>query len=61
MADDKAQKGRSDRNKVAGSEEYEVEHLMRKTGITHSQALALIHRVGNDRAKLEREAQKLKE
>ena len=59
MVDDKTNKGKRDRDRVAAGEEYEVRYLMKKTGITESQALALIHRFGNDRQTLEREARKL--
>ncbi|MDW6023159.1 DUF3606 domain-containing protein [Mesorhizobium sp. BAC0120] len=59
MVDDKTKKGKRDRDRVAAGEEYEVRYLMKKTGITESQALALIHRFGNDRQTLEREARKL--
>ena len=57
MIDDKTRKDRRDR--VGAGEDYEVRYLMKKTGISESQALVLIHRFGNDRETLEREARKL--
>ena len=60
MVDDKTKKDKRDRDRVAAGEDYEVRYLMEKTGISESQALALIHRFGNDRETLEREANKLR-
>jgi Protein of unknown function (DUF3606) len=59
MVDDRTKKDRRDRDRVAAGEDYEVTYLMKKTGISESQALTLIHRFGNDRETLEREAKKL--
>jgi hypothetical protein len=59
LADDKTKKGVGDGDKVAGGQEYEIQHLMRTAGISRAQAMALIKRFGNDRETLEREARKL--
>jgi len=60
MADNKTRRGKSDRQKVAKGEGYEVAYFARKHGITRDQALRLIDRVGNDRDKLNKAAAKLK-
>jgi hypothetical protein len=60
MSDDKTKRGAVDRARVAGGEDYEVEHFARKHGITPAQVRELIARVGNDRAKLEAAAKGLK-
>ncbi len=59
MTDDKTKTDNRDRRKVAGGEDYEVDYLMKKTGISRAEAIGLIHKFGNDRATLEREARKL--
>ena len=48
-----------DRSRVAGSQDYEVQHLAAKTGISTSQERDLIKKHGNDRDTLEREAKNL--
>jgi hypothetical protein len=54
MADDKTKKGKSDRNKVSGSEKYEVQYLKDKMGVTGQAVAGAIRATGsNDRAKLE--------
>jgi hypothetical protein len=60
MADNKKARGKADRSKVSKSEGYEVAYFARKHGITAAQTRALIDKVGNDRAKLTKAAQKLK-
>ncbi|WP_454887788.1 DUF3606 domain-containing protein [Sphingomonas oryzagri] len=60
MADDKSKRGEADRRQVAGGEGYEVNYFARKHGISRDQAEDLIRRVGNDRAKLDAAAEKLK-
>ena len=60
MPDDKSHVGEPDRSRVAGEEEYEVNYLASKHGLTAEQARELIARVGNDREKLDQAAQKLK-
>lgn len=59
MADDKSQRGGADRRTVAGAEDYEVDYFAEKHGLTREQAKDLIKRVGNDREKLDAEAEKL--
>ncbi|NUQ18316.1 MAG: DUF3606 domain-containing protein [Sphingomonas sp.] len=60
MADDLQNVGGRDRDRVSGSEGYEVEYFARKHGISTEQARELIRRVGNDRAALDRAAEELK-
>lgn len=60
MADNKAKTAAPDRRRVAGGEGYEVGYFARKHDITRQQAEALIKRIGNDRAKLNDAAKKLK-
>jgi len=52
MADDKSKTGKQDRNRVAGGQDYEVQHLAQETGVTQQQARDLIRAYGNDREKL---------
>ena len=61
MADDKRKKDERDRSRVAADEGYEIEYLAETTGITRTQAIALIQEHGNDRSTLLREARKLGE
>ena len=61
MVDDKSNRGEPDRSKVSGSEDYEVNYLARRHGLTQEQARELIARVGNNRSRLDEEAQKLKQ
>ena len=60
MADSKKARGKADRSKVAAGQGYEVSYFARKHGISSDQARKLIARVGNDRAKLNKAAAKLK-
>jgi hypothetical protein len=59
MADDKSNVGMQDRQRVAGGEEYEVDYFAKKHGLSADQVRDLIGRFGNDRATLEREAEKM--
>lgn len=59
MADNILKKSNRDRSRVASGEDYEVEYLARKTGISAGAVRELIKRHGNHRATLEREARKL--
>jgi hypothetical protein len=52
MADDKSKAGKQDRDRVAGSEDYEVQYLAKEAGVTPEQARQLIRAYGNDREKL---------
>lgn len=60
MSDNKAEVGAPDRRRVAAEEPYEVDHFARKHGISPDEAKELISRFGNDRATLDREAEKMK-
>ena len=60
MADSKTNRGGRDRGRVAGGQGYELGYFARKHGISRDQARDLIGRIGNDRAKLNAAAQKLK-
>lgn len=60
MADDKSFIRGQDRARVAGGQDYEVEHFASKHGLSTDQVQDLIKRHGNDRETLEREVAKLK-
>ncbi|TMJ35794.1 MAG: DUF3606 domain-containing protein [Alphaproteobacteria bacterium] len=60
MADNKKVRGKADRSKVAKGEKYEVAYFARKHGITAAETRALIDKVGNDREKLNKAAEKMK-
>lgn len=49
-----------DRGRVAGGQGYELGYFARKHGISRDQARQLIARIGNDRAKLNAAAEKLR-
>lgn len=49
-----------DRSRVAGGQGYELGYFARKHGISRDQARSLIERIGNDRAKLNAAAERLK-
>jgi hypothetical protein len=59
MPDNKIKRGKADRSRVAGNEGYEVNYFANKHGITREQARGLIKKVGNNRDKLNRAAEKL--
>jgi hypothetical protein len=59
MPDDKTKIGEPDRSRVSADQDYEVRQLAQKHGLSPTQIRELIARVGNDRAKLEQEAEKL--
>ena len=59
MSDDKSNVGGSDRSRVAGDQDYEIDHFARKHGLSREQAQALIDRHGNDRATLDAAAEAL--
>ena len=60
MADETVKRGSQDRRKVAGGEGYELRYFARKHQLTTAQAMDLIRRIGNDRAKLNEAAVKLR-
>jgi hypothetical protein len=53
MSDDKNKKDARDRNRVSGSEDYELQYLEEKLRVTREQILEAIASVGNDREKVE--------
>ncbi|WP_340315634.1 hemerythrin domain-containing protein [Rhizorhabdus argentea] len=53
MADDKNKQGEGDRSRVAEGEDYELDYLVQKYGLSRSDARALVDEVGNDREKLD--------
>ncbi len=59
MPDFKSNADNRDRMRVAGGEDYEVDYLVEKAGITREQARDLIKRYGNDRATLMKHARNL--
>ena len=60
MADDKGTCGSGNRREIAGDGPYEVAAFAKKHGITRDRAEMLINKFGNDHAKLDSEAEKLK-
>jgi len=60
MADNKSNRGGRDRGRVAAGQGYELGYFSRKHGISRDEARKLIERVGNDRAKLNAAAERLK-
>lgn len=53
MADDKTNVAEPDRSLVSGEEDYEVQFLAEKHGITPDKVRSLIRQHGNSRDKLE--------
>jgi hypothetical protein len=60
MADDKSKRGMQDRNRISGSQGYEVDYLAKKHSISKAVAEQLIKQHGNNRAVLDQEGEKLK-
>jgi hypothetical protein len=60
MADDKSKRDYRDRDRVSGSEEYEIRYFAEQNGITPDQVRELIRKHGNDRAKLTEAAKALR-
>ena len=60
MTDDTSKQGAADRIRVSGEQGYELRYFARKHGLTTAQATDLIRRIGNDRAKLNEAAVKLR-
>jgi len=60
MSDDTTNTGEPDRSRVSGEQGYELRYFARKHGLTTAQAMDLIRRIGNDRAKLNEAAVKLR-
>jgi hypothetical protein len=53
MSDDKNKRDARDRNRVSGSEDYELYYLEEKLGVSREEVLDAIASVGNDREKVE--------
>ena len=50
MADNKSQKGKADRNKVSGSENYEIQYFKDKLGVSGQAVAGAVRATGsNDR------------
>lgn len=58
MADDKSKTGQQDRDRVSGSEDYEVQYIAKEAGITPDRARELIKQHGPDRQKVLQAAQR---
>lgn len=54
MADDKKQRDGRDRSRVAGEEEYEVQHIAEKLNVSPEEVRRAIQQVGNSREEIER-------
>jgi hypothetical protein len=53
MADDKKLRGGRDRNRVSGSEPYEVRYLTEKFNVSRDIVMDAIQSCGNDRSRIE--------
>ncbi|MGN7785821.1 DUF3606 domain-containing protein [Niabella sp. 22666] len=53
MTDDKTKNDARDRNQVAGGEDYEVDYIAKKHGVSREQVEEAIKAVGNERDKVE--------
>ena len=60
MADDTSKRGTQDRNRISGSQGYEVDYFAKKHSISKAVAEQLIKQYGNNRAVLDQEAEQLK-
>lgn len=60
MVDDPSKRGATDRALVSSDQGYELRYFARKHGLTTAQANDLIRRIGNDRAKLNEAAVRLR-
>jgi len=58
--DNPMKRGMADRSRVAADQGYELRYFARKHGLTTAQANDLIRRIGNDRAKLNEAAVRLR-
>jgi uncharacterized protein YjcR len=54
MADNKNLRDGRDRSRVAGDEEYEVQHIAEKLGVSPEEVRRAIEQVGNSREKIEK-------
>jgi len=53
MSDDKNKQDGRDRERVAGNEDYEVNYVAKKYGVTADEVRDAIVKVGNDRKEIE--------
>jgi hypothetical protein len=53
MADNKNLRDDRDRSRVAGNEEYELEHVARRFGVSLEEVRTAVQQVGNSREKIE--------
>jgi hypothetical protein len=60
MTDDTTRHTSSERNRGVGDQGYELRYFARKHGLSTAQAMDLIRRIGNDRAKLNEAAVRLR-
>lgn len=60
MTDDTSRRGAADRRRVARDQGYELRYFARKHGLTTAQAMELLRRIGNDRARLNEAAVQLR-
>ncbi|MBC2666803.1 DUF3606 domain-containing protein [Novosphingobium flavum] len=60
MTDNTMIRDRDDSRTMAASQGYELRYFARKHGLTTAQAMDLIRRIGNDRAKLNEAAVRLR-
>lgn len=52
MADNKSKRGSSDRNKVSGSENYEIQYFKEKMGVTSQAVTGAIRATGSNGRKI---------
>lgn len=53
MPDNKNSRDGRDRSRVAGNEEYELQHIAEKLGVSAEEVRRAIEQVGNSREKIE--------
>ena len=53
MADDKSKQDVRDRAKVSSSEDYELDHIAHKYGVSRDEVRDAIEKMGNDRKEIE--------
>ena len=58
MADNKENRDGRDRSRVAGNEDYELQHVADKMGVTIEEVRRAIEAVGNNREKVEQYLEK---
>lgn len=58
MADDKTKRGAADRKRVASGQQYEVDYLAKKHGVTKQAVLDAVKKAGVSRTAVEKELKK---